>query len=90
MCSKILEEAGAIFTDVDSADELDTYIAEPLVSFERDNCFTWWVNLSIYMYSSTSSNYVGVAPIMGSWPYIILCTCIHVVCIIVYLLFRER
>ena len=62
--TEILEEAGAVFTDVDSADELDTYIAEPLISFERENCFSWWENnMQRFPYlAKLAERYLGAPP----------------------------
>ena len=40
--SDILEEAGASVSNESRLQELDTYLAEPLIKFGRESCYTWW------------------------------------------------
>ena len=42
--SDILEEAGASVSSEGGAQELDTYLAEPLITFGRESCYSWWAN----------------------------------------------
>ena len=49
---------------MNSADELDTYIAEPLISFERENYFSWWENnMQRFPYlAKLAERYLGAPP----------------------------
>lgn len=40
--SDIIKESGGIVSCEDGSDELEIYLAEPLIDFHRDNVYTWW------------------------------------------------
>ena len=40
----ILEEAGASMSNKSRLQELDTYLAELLIKFGRENCYNWWAD----------------------------------------------
>ncbi len=40
--SDILEEAGVVDTDSTDKSKVDKYLSEPLVSFHKNNSFSWW------------------------------------------------
>ena len=40
--SDILEKAGASVSNESRLQELDTYLAEPLIKFGRESCYGWW------------------------------------------------
>lgn len=42
--SDILEEAGANVSDSSNLQELDTFLAEPLIKFGRESCYSWWAS----------------------------------------------
>ena len=42
--SDIKEEAGASVSDEGGSDQLNTYLVEPLITFDRDSCYSWWVS----------------------------------------------
>ena len=42
--SDILEEAGASVSSEGGSQELDAYLAEPLITFGRESCYSWWAN----------------------------------------------
>ena len=42
--SDVLEEAGAGVSDEGGSKEFDVYLAEPLISFDKENCYNWWAN----------------------------------------------
>ena len=39
-----LEEAGASVSSEGGSQELDAYLAEPLITFGRESCYSWWAN----------------------------------------------
>lgn len=42
--SDILEEAGASVTNGSGPNELETYLAESLITYGRESCYIWWAN----------------------------------------------
>jgi len=39
-----LQEAGANVSDSSNLQELDTFLAEPLIKFGRESCYQWWAS----------------------------------------------
>ena len=56
-----LEEAGASVSSEGGSQELDAYLAEPLTTFGRESCYSWWAHRFPYL-AKVAQQYLCAPP----------------------------